>query len=236
VVYHKNRVREYYNLLGNEPTPRRKDWIALPEKAKLVVKEDITIQRMFEGLKASAFPTTIHLIPDTNREYYYFQRLFRNVPNQRIFKKRLTKTLDSPSIAETSTRISIPAIEKETGQKVEFEFITTEFAGWKFVRLLSVKYDSARFECYVKRPDGRNVYPRDDPNIDLLKNSLIAFTESSVSVSALWLIHELYLGTENILINEEMALRLSLERFEPADEMILAWFKTLERDYTIFLE
>jgi hypothetical protein len=112
----------------------------------------------------------------------------------------------------------------------------TAFATWRFVRLLSVRYNNIRFEHYVKKPDGRNVYSRDEPNIELLKNSLIAFNGFSTLASIVWLIGELFRGTENILINEDMALRLFLEQFGPPWPVDMAEFKTIELDYTMFLE
>jgi hypothetical protein len=232
----KKAYKKEHDFLGSKPTPRREDWIVLPEKAKLVVKDDITIQRMFEELKATFSVKMANSVPDTNREYYLFQRLFRNVLNQKMFKKKLLKILDSPPIAENSTTTSLPVLDIRAQQEVEFEFIVTAFATWRFVRLLSVRYNNIRFEHYVKKPDGRNVYSRDEPNIELLKNSLIAFNGFSTLASIVWLIGELFRGTENILINEDMALRLSLEQFGPPWPVDLAEFKTIEVDYTMFLE
>jgi hypothetical protein len=237
VTHYRRRRSECYNFLGSNPTAQHEGWIALPEMAKIVVKNDITVERLFQGLRADNFLTKIHSVPDIDREYYYFQRLFQNVPNQKTFKKKLSKILDAPPVSETSTTISIPVFEKKTGQKVQFEFTVTELATWKFVRIAGVEYNGSRFKYWVDMPGGINIYSTNHKSIDLLKNYLIGFTESSVTGTAFWLMQRfMHVGTERVFLNEEMALHLCLERFEIEDNVALVEFKTIEPDYTTFLE
>jgi hypothetical protein len=234
----KERFIGTYNFLGNKQIPEHPDWVVLPERAKLVVKENISIQQLFEAISSQAL---LYWIPEP-REYlfYYLPVLFKEGVDQRKLNEQLNDILDDPALAKNSRIISTTVIDKQREQKIKVEFVVTKFVGWQFVRPLSVKYNGAKFEHYVKDPANGNVYLANSTNIGTIKRDYCTVcTKSEVFWACDQLMHEFMSHfPRRMLINEEMGLHLRLrwnKRFT-GQRWVEGEFAVFEPDYTTFLE
>lgn len=243
VIHRERRHRTYYNFVGKNPVAKHEGWVVLPEKAKLVVKDNITIQRMLEGLDDIKL---VFQFPDQDKYYYYFPLFFRHVLDGNMFRRQLNEILDSLP-PEACTTISRTLTDRFNDQSVEFEFIATDFAGWTFVRLAAIKYNGARFEHWIKSPGNTNVYQVNSENVGLLREDYMHFTKGSPNAICNSHIDDFTMRKRTV-INKEMALHLHAgfyeveEKFERAPNIfeVRYIFKlaldVVEPDYTMFLE
>lgn len=229
-----------YTFLGENPTPRHEDWIVLPEEAELIVKEDITIERMLDALRNDYNPW---FVPNARLDvgFYHLPRLFKNVMTEEELKIELLRILDDPALLERSKTIFFPVFNEDTNEEIRFEVVLTPYRKWRFARIIAVEYNGARFEHYLKRPGDTNVYKMDSNDVELLKNSLIDFR--ILPSSDEWLAEQLICHfidgpTPQVLINQEMGLRLQAKwvSYLPKVSEVSAKFSVLEMDYTTFME
>jgi hypothetical protein len=234
----KERVTAIYSFLDNKQVPQHPDWIVLPEKVKLVVKQDISIQQLFEAISPY---NLMYWLPDSRGDLFHLLPvLFREGTDQRRLQAKLNDILDSPAVAENSRIISTTVVDNRLGQKIKLEFIVTEFAGWQFVRLLSMKYNGAKFEHYVKDQANGNVYSADSTYLGSLKRDYyIVFTKSELFWACDQLMYEfMHHSPRRTLINEDMALHLRIYwhyRFH-GQRKLNGEFAVFEPDYTTFIE
>jgi hypothetical protein len=157
---------------------------------------------------------------------------------QRKLQEQLNDLLDNPQLE--SKTISTTIVGNEPGQKIKLEFVITEFAGWQFVRLLSIKYGKARFEHYVKAPVSGNVYSPNSTSIGTLKRDYyIAFTKSEVFWACEELMYDfLHYSPRRTLINKDMGLHLKIhwhQHFQ-GQRKLEGQFDVFEPDYTTFID
>jgi hypothetical protein len=226
------------NFLGADPTPTHEDWIVLPERAKLIVKRSITLQRMFEALLLEDFEA--HPVPDRNAEYYIFPHLFKNVLEESELEKEVINTLNKPSVSKNSTTVPLTVLGTRHDERLRFEFIVTTFAGWKFFRVAAVEYNGNRFEYCLSKPGETNVYKIDSPLVQPLKDCCVVFARSIQATAFEEFIYNFAGRTIRTLINEDMALHIRSQGSEAVkyhDETELqVKFRQFQPDYTMFLE
>jgi hypothetical protein len=231
---------DYFSL--DDEVPQDDQWVELPNKAELVVKEDITIERMLEALNPD---DEAWFVPNvrTDDGFYLFRWLFKNVMSEERLKKELAKILDDPALLELSKRISYPVFNEDTDEEIRFEIDVTPYGKWAFARIAAIEYNGSRFEHCLKKPSDTNVYKASSKNIELLKDNLIAFASSDSSSE--WLAERIVYNfvvtpIPQVLINQEMALQLQAGwrtvYFVPKTLEAVAKFKVFETDYTIFME
>jgi hypothetical protein len=230
-----------YRFLGNKSIAHHYGWLVLPERAKVFVRKNITIQELFEALQLDG--DSVHWVPDFDNEYYHFPLLFEKVASKGKFKRKLAKILDSSSFAKASSTVSIQMLGRQPGQKVIFEFIVTDFADWTFIRLASIEHQGAKFQYRVKRPNRAGIYKPNSRDVELLKHSLIVFTRSDLPMAAYNLLERLLdIGNlkprECVFVNEDLGLRLALDSdtiyFD--GKILDVKFRNLQFDYTTFLD
>jgi hypothetical protein len=234
-VWGEEESQEKYNFLGERQTPTRRDWVVLPERARLTVKHDITAQKILEALLPLE---RWYEIPDEWGDYYRFPRLFKNVAKQKIFKNEVIRLLDSPLLLDSTKTTTYTLSSEQPGHELEFEFLITTFKAWNFVRLSAVTWNGNRFEHWIRKPDGRMVYPEKSKNIGVLKEHLpIVFTTSELFIAFYVLISRLiYLQGPITLINKDMGLYVHTDILDRYHLTIRAEFQKIEPDYTTFLE
>jgi hypothetical protein len=219
------------------------NWIALPDKAELVVEQDITVELMLDVLRRNnAEPW---LVPNdrVGNEFYHFKFLFRNVMSEDRLRKELAERLNNPALLDQSKIVFFPVYKENTDEEIRFEVVITPYGKWKFARIVAVEYNGSRFEHYLKKPANTNVYKARSRNLELLKDHLIAFADLEASDE--WLVERLVyyfiiLPTLQTIINQEMTLRFqsnwSLVKFAPKTREAIANFNVFEIDYTTFIE
>jgi hypothetical protein len=248
-AYRINYLDLDYIFLGDDPTPQHDDWIVLPEKAELVVKEDITIERMLDALIVGGDEDRGNdepwFVPNVRSDdgFYHFKWLFKNVMSEQRLKKELIQKLDDPALLSLSKTISFPVFDEDTDEEIRFEVTITPYGKWQFARIVAIRYDNSRFEHCLKKSSNRNVYKPGSKSIELLKNNLLAFSDSKSSDE--WLAERLicnFLVAPNVqtLLNQEIALRLQADHFWvnsfAKDLEAVAEFEVFEIDYTTFIE
>jgi hypothetical protein len=230
-----------YRFLGNKSIAHHYGWLVLPERAKLFVRENVTVRKLFEALQLDG--DSVHWVPDLAKEYYHFPLLFDKAASNSQLKRKLNKILDKRSLTKISNKISIQMLGRQPGQKVMFEFIVTDFADWTFIRLSSVEHQGVKFQYGVKRPSRAGIYKPNSKDVEMLKHSLIAFTRSDPTTAAYNLLERL-LDIENpkprecVFVNEDLGLRLALDSdtiyFD--GKILDVKFRNLQFDYTTFLD
>ena len=241
-AYNINFLDIEYEFLGDDPTPENKDWIVLPAKAEIVVKEDITIERMLETLRVDDEAWSV---PNERMDdgFYHFRFLFKNVMSEQRLASELAQLLDDPAFLKSSNRLSLSVINADTDEEIRFEVIVTPYGKWKFARIVAVEYNGSKFEHYLKRPGNTNVYRASSKCIQRLRKSLIVFDHVSASDIALSedvVKYFIDTPTPQALINREMALRISSKHntigIYTSKSQYLAEFKVFEIDYTTFID
>jgi hypothetical protein len=208
------------------------EYIVLPEAARLIVKDNITVRRFFENFIGSAYKGIPILM-------YEFHRFFQTVTGDKL-EESLRKVLKQQ---EPSQIIQTALFDEETQDEVGLEIVITELFGWTFVRLSAVEYNGSRFEHYVEKSDGRNIYRANSRNVKKIVD------RSDIIIEKDWHFYmaERLLGgffnlfdfqTLYLFINNEMALWLKFRMVGTnfVNETFNVRFEILEPDYTIFLE
>jgi hypothetical protein len=168
------------------------------------------------------------------------EELFENVMDSASFNEELLARLESPAALDTAKTITATVVGEQPGQELELELLITKLFGWNFVRLASVKYTNSKFEYFLNNQTGKNVYHANSRDVgSLRKDFLVAFTRTDTFPVIYSLIaHFLGFYDEQIIINEEMILRLKARYVnKQANRLVFnASFKVFEPDYTVFLE
>jgi hypothetical protein len=219
---------EYYNP----------DKMVLPERAKLIVKEDITVEKLFANLSKDIGPYQTLMVPDFDEEYYLFRPMFSKVANKDNFRKQVNRMLDSLP-AETIIYELKDRISQETAM---LELLVQNYSGWTFVRAAALQYKGLRFEHILRNPTGANVYPEDSKAVEPLRERCIAFRPTLTDQMLRWFIIRFlwpeFNGESTItFINEECTLNFSVRATwgEHKERVFEVRFVT-EMDYTTFLD
>jgi hypothetical protein len=218
--------------------------LLLATETRLTIEEDVTFETFFRALRKTDLK--VLLMPDDKGEYYAFELLYA-LPEDR-FAQELSELLDSSPDAKSKI-LSIPVVDKKSGQQIEVEFIITELFDWIFVRLSAIKYQGTRVEYWIDKLNGKNVYTPDSEDILALKNCYVAFTRSSdYELDACVMLVDRLLFSEEKAQKRfrttvktfigEMALRLRLLSydFDEGEPVFNVEFDVFEPDYTVFLE
>jgi hypothetical protein len=220
------------------------DEFFIATRTKFIIKDDVTFEGFFRAMKK---PEKVLLLPDHADVFYYdLENLFEVIPGAR-FAEQLSRLLDSPGIK--SEVLSIPMLDRGSGQEIGLEFVVTELFDWVFVRLAAIVYDGTRLEHWIDKIDrSTNVYRLGSDNITPLKDSYVACawtTEDKLSACdelVYWLldfegIRDRFQGNVRTLIGDiALSLRLGTCDFNKDEPMFDVKFDILEPDYTVFLE
>jgi hypothetical protein len=206
--------------------------IVLPETARLVMKSNVTMSRFFENFLGAAFNETSLLL-------FEFRPFFRTIDDDK-FERVLRRTLNQQ---ETHQTIRIPLIDAEAQKQVDLEIVLTKLFGWTFARLAAIEYDGTRFEHYVEKHDGRNIYQANSKHVKrILDNSPIVIERTWHLYMAERLLGRFFdlvdFRPVYLFINDAMALwlRFRMVGTNFVNETFNVRFEILEPDYTIFLE
>ncbi len=225
-------------LVVKDPEYYHPHKVVLPERAKLSIKEDITVEKLFANLNKDLGPYWALMVPDFDEEYYLFRPMFSKVANKDSFKKQVSNVLDTlPAevvIYELKDRISL--------ESAMLELLVQNYLGWVFVRAAALQYRDSRFEYVLKNPNDANVYSKESKAIEPLRNRCIAFRPTLTDqmfrqfiTRFLW--PELNGASITTFINEECKLDFSARAtFEGNKERVFEVRFVTETDYTTFLE
>jgi hypothetical protein len=204
--------------------------LGLPGKARLVVEHDITIEDIIEALKGAMYDVT-----DVWGNYYILPRLFKNVAKKRTFIKETIQLIDGLAFSDTTGTLTLSA--DQVDQALEFEFVITPFKQWKFVRLQAVVWAGNRFEYWVRKPDGRNVYSKKSKNVAVLRRCLPIILTTDDSTAAFNDYMARFLPTKGQLtfINDDLALHVQIDKVTYRQGTLDVNFGRIDADYTMFL-
>jgi hypothetical protein len=211
------------------------EYVTLPEVARLIVKNDITIEQFFENLNYDNwFPALEYFAKGSLDE------LFENVMQSASFKEELLARIEGPTALNSAKTITATVVGEQPGQELELELLVTKLFGWNFVRLASVKYNTSKFEYFLNNPTGKNIYRANSTDVGSLRRDFcLAFARGhTFPVVYGFIKHFLQFYDQQIIINEEMILRLKARYLDKQTNQLVfnASFKVFEPDYTVFLE
>jgi hypothetical protein len=210
-------------------------FMTLPEQAKLTIKESITLEKFFRAIRRG------DLILDTTKTgLHYFHELFKEVATEKTFAKQLAGTLNSPALLDSSKLKNIKLADEQAGHEIDLELIITKLYGWNFIRVASVTIDGSKFQHFIKKMTGQNIYQAGSENVGLLRDDYtIFFTQTGMDGIFEEIMRKFLHNTPRpTLINEDMALEIAVwwpDSYRD-QSIVKAQVKELKPDYTIFLE
>jgi hypothetical protein len=209
-------------------------FMTLPERAVLRIKQTITFEKFFKAIRRGDL-----LLDTTKTGLEDFRRLFKGIMTEKTFAKQLAGTLNSPALLESSELKTIKLVDEQAGHEIDLELITTRLYGWYFIRVASVTIDGSKFQHFIKKMTGQNIYQANSENIGLLKDDYtIFFTQTGMDRIYEELMRKFLHNTPRpTLINEDMALEIVVWWPDSYRDgaVVKAQVREFKADYTIFL-
>jgi hypothetical protein len=220
------------------PEHANPDKVVLPEKAKLVVKADITVEKLLANLSKNIGPNRPLLVSNFDEVYHSFQLMFSKTASKDNFKRQASKILDTLP-AET---VTYKIVDSATNETAIVELLVQNYLEWTFIRAAALQYKDSRFEYVLKNPTKANVYSKQSKAVEPIRERYIAFSSKITDEGLRYFVSkffwpESYGLTKIKFINEQCTLNFSVqETVGSSTERQLAARIITESDYTTFLE